>query len=119
MEEVKQIKRTISRSRTPRYTFGQKVRLIRGKLQRFYKGHFKKGYVAACIEARKGECKRCGACCQLLFRCAFAAECKAGVGCKIYAKRPVNCRIFPLNRSDLKERDLVMPGSKCGYYFED
>lgn len=109
--------RTVHRARHT--TLKQKIKLIRGKMHRFYVGHFDKAYVERHLARRKGECKRCGACCQLLFHCAFAAECKEGIGCKIYKNRPVNCRIFPLHPRDLSERDIVAPNQPCGYYFEE
>ena len=100
-------------------TLRQKLQLLRGKIQRFYVGHFRKEYVQERIAARKGECQRCGACCQLLVRCAFSAECDSQAGCSIYMHRPVNCRIYPLDNNHIAERDIVMPERPCGYYFED
>jgi hypothetical protein len=29
------------------------------------------------------------------------------------------CSLFPLDEKDLRERDIVMPGTKCGFYFDD
>jgi uncharacterized protein len=100
-------------------TFSQKMQFVRGKLQRFYDGHFRKDYVAQRLAARKGECKRCGACCRLLVQCAFAEACHAGTACRIYKRRPVNCRTFPYEPSHFAERDLLKPEQPCGYYFED
>lgn len=96
----------------------QKLIFIRGKLGRFYHGHFQKAYVTRQLAIRKGACARCGTCCKLLFKCAMADQCEGGTKCRIYRHRPVNCRIFPLNERDLAERDLLMPDRPCGYYFE-
>jgi hypothetical protein len=30
----------------------------------------------------------------------------------------MNCRVFPLDERDLAERDMIMPGQPCGFYFE-
>lgn len=118
MKDSKKINAHRSQYRNRELSLKQKVKLIRGKVHRFLVGHFRKDYVQRHLAHRKGECSRCGACCQLLFRCAFAAECKEGIGCKIYKNRPVNCRVFPLHPRDLSERDLVMPDKPCGYYFD-
>jgi len=121
MAEVKQAEQRITISRRRRnIKLREKLQLIRGKLQRFYIGHFRKEYVVERLSIRKGTCKRCGACCRLLFRCVYADQCHGGgVSCRIYSRRPVNCRIFPLDREHLAERDLMMPDRSCGYYFED
>ena len=99
---------------------GSLYAFARGKLRRFLLGHFSKSRVEQMLSRRRGECKRCGACCALLWRCPhldFDDEGKAI--CRIYRKRYVNCRIFPLDRSELKERDLVKADTICGYWFED
>jgi len=102
-----------------RYTWRQKWQFVAGKLRRFYLGHFRKAYVAERKAARRGECARCGACCQLLHRCPWALDCEGLAGCRIYEKRPVNCHVFPLDGRDLAERDLVIPERPCGFHFED
>ena len=97
----------------------EKLQFIRGKVWRFYVGHFRKGFVAQRLAKRLGDCKRCGACCQLLLRCPYGVDCAEGAGCKIYERRPINCRIFPLNNSDLSDRDLMAPDQPCGFHFEE
>jgi hypothetical protein len=37
--------------------------------------------------------------------------------CAVHPRRPQNCRIFPVDRLDLEERDLVDPGRRCGFWF--
>ena len=94
------------------------LKLLKGKIRRFYLGHFRKSYVKLQLEKRKGECARCGACCKLIFNCPFLIENPDGTfKCKIYGKRPINCRIFPIDEKDLKERNLIS-NLPCGYYFE-
>lgn len=93
--------------------------LLRGKLRRFYYGHFRQDYIAAQALKREGECIRCGACCEILFKCPFASECDEGSTCKIYEKRPVNCRVFPMDKHDLEEIHLMRPDRPCSYSFKD
>lgn len=119
MEDAQKIETDLAPSRAGKLTLRQKLQLIHGKVYRFYVGHFRKSLVRRSLAQRKGECARCGTCCQLLFRCAFAKECSEGMGCKIYKKRPINCRIFPINKRDLSDRDILMPGQRCGYHFDE
>jgi hypothetical protein len=82
----------------------------RGVIRRFFLNRFRKEYVKNQMGLRKGECKQCGRCCQLAFRCPFLT--KAGK-CLIYHKgRPMSCITFPIDR-----RDLDDVGSGCGYFF--
>lgn len=119
MEDVKKSAPEMISHQPRKLTIRQKLQLIHGKVYRFYVGHFRKSLVRRSLAKRKGECVRCGTCCQLLFRCAFAKECSEGMGCRIYTKRPVNCRIFPINNRDLSDRDILMPGRRCGYHFDE
>jgi hypothetical protein len=100
------------------HEFRRKAVLIRGKLKRFYAGHFRKCHVARRLATREGSCRRCGACCELLFRCAFATRENGLAACRIYGIRPINCRIFPMSPQDLAERNLILPDRPCGYYFK-
>jgi uncharacterized protein len=69
-------------------------------------------------ENRKGSCtpdvcetldgKKGAACCRLEYKCPLLQH----SSCKIYAIRPVSCRVFPISEADLT---LVR---NCGYYFE-
>ncbi len=54
-----------------------------------------------------GECLECGACCKIPLPCIFLA----GGRCKIYEKRPKQCREFPKNKKQLISYN-------CGYYTE-
>ena len=29
----------------------------------------------------------------------------------------MNCRLFPIDERDLRDRDLVAPGAPCGFHF--
>jgi len=91
-----------------------------GKFRRLYLYTFKKKYVQNMVSHRKGECKQCGACCKLLYKCPFLIEHPKGFSCKIYGKiRPINCVIFPINEKDICDRNTVLPDVPCGYFFEN
>jgi hypothetical protein len=91
-----------------------------GKFRRLYLYTFKKNYVKKMVSIRKGECRQCGACCKLLYKCPFLIEKDGLFSCKIYGKiRPINCIIFPINEKDIKDRNTVLPDIPCGYFFEN
>jgi len=102
---------------------GEKTRLVWGKIRRAYLGVFRGGYLEAQEKLRQGECIRCGTCCKLLYVCPHLEELADGTSrCKIHENRPINCRIFPVNRRDLQDRDLIAKdGEKkaCGLFFVD
>ena len=92
--------------------------LLWGKIRRFYYGHFLGREVKKKLQTRQGECIRCGTCCKMLFQCPFLVTHKDGsTSCMIHDKRPINCRIFPIDNLDLRDRDLVSKEIKCGFYF--
>ncbi len=91
-----------------------------GKARRFAYNHLRHNYVDTRLALRRGDCARCGACCKLLFKCPFLADLPDGnTYCRIHAGRPGNCRLFPLDKADLKDRDLLRPDQPCGYWFPD
>ena len=86
---------------------------ITGKLRRFALIHFRKEYVQHQLFVRRGECRRCGACCNLLFRCPLLT--KEGC-CMAYGVfRPQNCKVFPVDQRDIQEVETC--GGTCGYNF--
>ena len=90
-----------------------RARQAQGKLRRFVSANFRKQEVIESLSLRRGECNRCGACCELLFKCPFLK--KSGDGtttCGIYEDRPNQCRLFPIEQRDLKE----VRGA-CSFYF--
>lgn len=92
-----------------------RARQAQGKLRRFVNINFRKEEVVAALALRRGECNRCGACCEILFKCPFLK--KHGDGsttCGIYEDRPSQCRLYPIERRDLEE----VRGT-CSYYFID
>ncbi len=90
-----------------------RARQAQGKLRRFVSANFRKQDVIESLSLRRGECNRCGACCELLFKCPFLKKHSDGTTtCGIYEDRPNQCRLFPISRRDLDE----VRGS-CSYYF--
>jgi len=66
---------------------------------------------------RRGECKRCGTCCKLLFRCPFLDESTDPCTCKLYGRHLRWCENFPIDESDIADRDRISADMQCGYYF--
>src|SRR4051812_6135898 len=55
------------------------------KMRRAYFGIFHREYVRQSIESRKGDCHRCGACCELLYKCPFLGhDAQSLPYCRIY-----------------------------------
>jgi hypothetical protein len=90
-----------------------RARQAQGKLRRFVSANFRKDEVIAQLALRRGECNRCGACCEILFKCPFLKKHADGTTtCGIYEDRPNQCRLFPIEKRDLEE----VRGS-CSFYF--
>jgi hypothetical protein len=92
-------------------------RLLLGTARRLFLNVFRPGYVRASLARRLGECRRCGACCQLVCRCAFFRDDDGMPSCTLYAIRPPNCSNFPIDPRDLADRDLVSPSIPCGFWW--
>ncbi len=90
-----------------------RARQVHGKLRRFVTVNFRKEEVVAALALRRGECNRCGACCEILFKCPFLKKHGDGTtSCGIYDDRPNQCRLFPIEKRDLEE----VRGT-CSFYF--
>ncbi len=90
-----------------------RARQAQGKLRRFVSANFRKQEVIESLSLRRGECNRCGACCELLFKCPFLKKQDDGTSlCGIYEDRPNQCRLFPITRRDIEE----VRGT-CSFYF--
>jgi hypothetical protein len=90
-----------------------RARQAQGKLRRFVRLKFKKDELIADLALRRGECNRCGACCELVFKCPFLKKQADGTTiCGIYENRPNQCRLFPTEQRDIQE----VRGT-CSYYF--
>ncbi len=102
-----------------RVTFRERLLLFWGKLRRFYYHQCNTRYIRENHARRVGECARCGACCMLAHPCPNLAFEKDGLTCcKIHNRRATNCRVFPIDERDLRDRDLLLPGTPCGYSFK-
>jgi hypothetical protein len=83
-----------------------------GKIRRFANANFRKAESPA-FSLRRGECNRCGACCELVFKCPFLKKNADGSStCGIYENRPNSCRLFPI-----EPRDIMEVRGTCSYYF--
>ena len=90
-----------------------RARQAQGKLRRFMSANFRKQEVVASLSLRRGECNRCGACCEILFKCPFLKKHMDGTTtCGIYEDRPNQCRLFPIEKRDLEE----VRGT-CSFFF--
>ncbi|MFL5815450.1 MAG: hypothetical protein ACJ763_17880 [Bdellovibrionia bacterium] len=84
------------------------------KLRRFYLGTFRPEYVEKAIaDTRKGECHRCGLCCELIYKCPFLGKDGQNQSyCRIYGDlRPANCRNYPFDKLDAEI-------DQCGFRFD-
>lgn len=82
-----------------------------GEVRRIYLNYLNKQYVSKQLATRRGDCKQCGKCCSLVFRCPFLNKENK---CIIYHKgRPRHCKTFPMDQKDLQDI-----GGDCGYYFD-
>ena len=96
----------------------ERVRLFVGKVRRLYYSTIGRSYLKKSLARRRGECNHCGACCQLAHYCPLLRYDGDGVSkCAGYSSRPTNCRVFPIDEADLRDRDIIMPDRPCGYYF--
>ena len=101
------------------YSLPQIVTMGWGKVRRAFLIAFRKQRVVEKLDRRRGACSRCGACCKIMFKCPAYDDADGNPKCLIYNDRPGVCSLFPLDEKDLRERDIVMPGTKCGFYFDD
>jgi len=90
-----------------------RARQAQGKIRRFVNTTFRKQETIESLALRRGECNRCGACCELVFKCPFLKKMSDGSSmCGIYENRPNSCRLFPIEKRDIQE----VRGT-CSYYF--
>jgi hypothetical protein len=102
-----------------RGALGLRERMILGwgKLRRLYLSFLRPAYVRASLARRVGECHRTGACCKLMFTCPLLDQTADQARCSIHESKPRVCRQFPIDERDLRDRDILSPGTPCGYSF--
>jgi hypothetical protein len=100
------------------YSLRQSAAMCWGKIRRVFLIAFRKKRVLQMLDRRQGACSRCGACCKLMFQCPAYDDSDGNPKCLVYNDRPGVCGLFPLDEKDLRERDMVMPDRKCGFYFQ-
>ena len=104
--------------RPAKLSLWQRLGLLMGRPRRLFLNLCRPGRVRASLARRRGECRRCGACCQMGVRCRHLRYNGHLAECSRYQKyRSSNCRNFPMTERDLAERDLVAPDTPCGFYF--
>ncbi|MDR2929033.1 MAG: hypothetical protein LBV41_12670 [Cytophagaceae bacterium] len=101
-------------------TIAERLTLWKGTLRRLSMHLFNKKQLRKGIASRQGECIRCGMCCRLTFNCMWLTFDSEGQStCRKYnAIRPVNCHHFPIDRRDIRDRNIISD-CKCGYYFDE
>jgi tetratricopeptide (TPR) repeat protein len=95
-----------------------RLRLGLGKLRRFYLHMFNRDYLRRNHARRKGECRRCGLCCELMFTCPYLEGSNGDTSCACHGTRWDNCKIFPVDERDLADRDRVSDDGPCGFRFD-
>jgi len=97
-----------------------RIFLWKGVIRRFFLSSFRKKYIDKNSLKRQGECLRCGACCKLVVnKCPYLkTETHEKCSCvKHESNRLPNCKVFPIDVSDIKDRDLILK-KPCGYFFD-
>ena len=96
----------------------ESLRLFWGRPRRLFLNLLRPGYVRTQVALRHGECKRCGACCQLGSRCRHLSFENGLAVCDCYGDyRPPNCRTFPIDQRDLADRDQLLARLPCGFFW--
>ena len=99
------------------FTYSEKFILGWGKIRRFVYHVCFPGYINNSKKRRRGECARCGACCKLLHKCISLEGADGATLCRIHQRRVRNCRVFPVDERDLKDRNIICPDKPCGFSF--
>ena len=83
---------------------------LAGQVRRQYLCRLRPDYVTRAKAARRGQCRQCGACCDLTFHCPFLTSDRR---CNRYDRRTQTCREFPIDA-----RDLRLTRVPCGHYYD-
>ena len=84
-----------------RLTILQCIKMGLGKLRRLYLHTLHREYIRRNLARRRGECRRCGACCRLMFDCPYLDQSSELTSCTRHHMRWWNCKIFPVDERDL------------------
>ena len=96
-----------------------RLKRLLGPPRRFIWNVFRPHFVRANLAKRSGACHRCGACCQLVWKCHYFTYVNGIPSCKIYHRfRPRNCSNFPIDHHDLKDRNAIRPDLPCGFSWD-
>ncbi len=112
------LRRCSSGTRGANVNLSTRLRLGIGKLRRAYLQMLKRDYVRLSRARRRGECRRCGACCKLMFLCPYLEQNGSYTSCVCHDTRWANCKVFPVDERDLADRDLVSRDGPWGFSFE-
>jgi hypothetical protein len=82
------------------------------KIARTFELLFRPEAVVAGTARRQGDCRGCGACCEIIFRCPHFDREKRE--CRIYESRYGVCRMFPARPEDLAGLEAI-----CSYSFQE
>jgi len=91
--------------------------LAKGKLRRLFLTHFRKGYVERQKQRLRGECIRCGICCNFVITCPWLDRSTQPATCLCHETKWLMCRTFPIDERDLRDRHILDPEHPCAYYF--
>jgi hypothetical protein len=97
-----------------------RIFLWKGVIRRLLLYFVNRRYINKNYLKRHGKCLRCGACCKLGFKwCPYLRlETDGEYFCKKHESfRIPNCKIFPIDTRDIKDRNIISK-KPCGYYFE-
>ena len=104
--------------RVPKLSIGKRALLFVGKARRWALHTFDGDYIRKSHKRRTGECARCGACCKLGIKCpSLKADEAQGTKCTKHVVRTRNCVVFPIDETDIRDRNIIKPDTPCGYSF--
>lgn len=100
-------------------TLATRLKLLCGGPRRYLLGVLRPNYVTSQLAKRKGNCKRCGACCQMSWRCPHLFYDENNLaGCKVYGQgRAPWCKDFPIDQRCLNDRNSIGFEQPCGYWW--
>lgn len=90
---------------------------VAGSWRRNFLLVFRPGYVKKMRENRIGQCRMCGTCCKIVFKCPHLDKNNL---CRKHetGKKPFECRYAPITPRDVADFNSLMPeGMTCGFSF--